>query len=76
MKTCDCDKVAYPRKSDAQTAAAGIWDDDKIKMTPYKCPEGNGYHLATSKRKRIRDIPHGLSFIEYLTSKRKKRKKK
>lgn len=73
---CNCEKVVYPRKTDAQAAAAGIWDDDKIKMRPYKCPEGNGYHLTSVKSKTLRDIPHGLQSIIPLLTKNKSKKRK
>lgn len=55
----------------------GIWDDDGVKMSHYKCPEGNGFHLATAKKgKSLRDIPHGLqSIIHTLNQKKTKNKK-
>lgn len=66
MKTCNCEKISYTRKSEAQAAASGILDDHKAKMIPYKCPEGNGYHLATARTgKTLRDIPHGLGIIKH-----------
>ncbi len=75
MKTCSCDKAVYHKKSEAQAAAFGIWDDDKIKMVPYKCPEGNFYHLATAKTgKTLRHIPHGMKYIKISITKKRKRK--
>lgn len=76
-KFCDCEKVAYASKSEAQEAARGIWDDDKIHMTPYKCPEGNGYHLATGKTgKTLRDIPHRLNDVVKIPLKKKSKNDK
>ncbi len=76
--TCNCGKNAFATKTEARTAAIGIWDDDKIKMTPYKCPEGNGYHLTTAGTgKRLRDIPHGLhGIVASLNKKGRKKKRK
>lgn len=66
MKMCNCNKEVYGKKSEAQAAAAGILDDHKVKMTPYRCPEGNGYHLTSARTgKRLRDIPHGLGSIKH-----------
>lgn len=77
MQTCNCDKVAYTKKSEAQAAALGIWDDDRIKMVPYKCPENNGYHLASARTgKTLRDIPHGLESIKHSLNKTKRKKKR
>lgn len=74
---CDCEKYSYDTKSKAQTAAKGIWYEDRVKMNPYKCPEGIGYHLATAgKIKGIRDIPHGLQTILHSLNKKKTKKKK
>ena len=74
---CNCDKISYDTKSEAQTAAKGIWDDDKVKMNAYKCPEGNGFHLATAgKGKSLQYITHGLGSIMPLLKKQKAKKKK
>lgn len=77
MSICSCDKQSYDTRSEAQTAAMGIWDDDRVKMNAYKCPEGNGFHLATAKNgKTLRDIPHGLNSIVHALNKNKTKKKK
>lgn len=61
MEACSSDKVRYSRRSDAQAAARGIWDEDKVKMYAYQCNECQGYHLATAGTgKTLREIPHGL----------------
>jgi hypothetical protein len=74
---CDCEKHTYDTRGEAQTAAKGIWDDDKIKMNAYRCPEGNGFHLSTAKKgKSLRDIPHGLDVIIPLLNKKQTKKKK
>jgi hypothetical protein len=75
--SCYCDKHSYDTRSEAQTAAKGIWDDDKVKMNAYKCPDGNGFHLSTARKgKSLRDIPHGLQGIIHLLNKKKTKKKK
>lgn len=75
MSVCGCDKYSYDTKTKAQAAAMGIWDDDRIKMNAYKCPEGNGFHLATAKKgKTLRDIPHGLHSIVHLLKKKKNKR--
>lgn len=77
MIVCSCDKYSYDTRSKAQTAAIGIWDDDRVKMNTYKCPEGNGFHLTTAKKgKSLRDIPHGLQSIVHTLNKKKGVKKK
>lgn len=77
MSACSCDKYSYDTRSKAQTAAMGIWDDDRVKMNAYQCPEGNGYHLATAKKgKSLRDIPHGLNSIAHSLNKKKSKNKK
>ncbi len=77
MNTCNCEKHSYDTKSEAQTAAKGIWDDDRVKMTPYRCPDGNGFHLATAgKGKSLRSIPHGLGSIVPMLKKHKSKKKR
>lgn len=74
---CDCEKYSYETKVAAQTAAKGIWDDDRIKMNAYRCPEGNGFHLTTARKgKSLRDIPHGLHGIIHSLNKKKPKKKK
>lgn len=75
-RICSCDKISYT-KSEAQMAIKGIWDEDKIKLNSYKCPEGNGFHLTSAKTgKSLKDIPHGLqSIISSLTKKKTKKKK-
>lgn len=71
--SCYCDKISYDTRSEAQTAVKGIWDDNRVKMSAYSCPEGNGFHLATSKNgKTLRDIPHGLNGIIHSINKKKK----
>jgi len=73
--SCNCDKHSYDTRSEAQAAVKGIWDDDKVKMTAYECPEGNGFHLATARKgKTLRDIPHGLHGIMHSINKTKKKK--
>jgi hypothetical protein len=75
--SCYCDKYSYDTRSEAQTAAKGIWDDDRIKMNAYRCPEGNGFHLSTARKgKSLRDIPHGLQNIMHSLKKNKSKKKK
>lgn len=71
---CDsCDKFLYATKNEACAASKGIWDDDKVKMNPYKCPQGTGYHLATARTgKRLRDIPHRLNDIVNIPLKKNK----
>lgn len=75
---CNCNKNSFETKTEARAAAIGIWDDDKIKMTPYKCPEGNGYHLATAGNgKKLRYISHGLyGIVASLNKKGRKKKRK
>lgn len=73
MKICDCEKIIYNTLSEAQAAVLGIWDDDHVKMKPYKCPQGNGFHLATAgKRKKLHYISHGLNSIIPFLKKNKK----
>lgn len=74
MRICSCDKYSYNTKTEAQTAVMGIWDDGRVKMNTYKCPEGNGFHLATARKgKTLRDIPHGLNSIMHLLKKNEKK---
>jgi hypothetical protein len=71
---CDsCSKDLYTLKSEACAASKGIWGDDKIKMTVYKCPEKLGYHLATARTgKRLKLIPHRLNDIVNISKKKKR----
>lgn len=69
----ECNKEVYSTKSEAATAAKGIWDDNKVKMNPYKCPVASYYHLSTARTgKRLRDIPHRLNDLSDKPLKKKK----
>lgn len=75
--TCNCGKNPFETKTEARAAAIGIWDDDKIKMTPYKCPEGNGWHLySVGTGKSLRNIPHGLHGVVVALNKKGRKKKR
>jgi len=75
--TCNCYKNSFETKTEARAAAIGIWDDDKVKMTPYRCPEGNGWHLTTvGTGKTLRYISHGLQGIVASLNKKTKKKKR
>jgi hypothetical protein len=74
---CNCEKVLYETITEARAAATGIWDEDKVKLTPYKCPDKSGWHLTTvGKGKTLRDIPHGLQGIVASLNKKVSKKKR
>ena len=41
-----CDKVAYPSKREAQTAANLRFKQDHVKLRLYECPDCKAWHLT------------------------------
>lgn len=44
-----CDKTVYHTHKEAQQAAAHVGQKQRRGMKTYKCPECNGYHIATMR---------------------------
>lgn len=41
-------KDVYSTREEASKIAAWLWKEKKVKVQPYKCPHGSGWHLTKS----------------------------